>query len=165
MLSSARIENFQELAIVGAHLRGFPLNYQLLNVDAKFGRSAKTARAYRLYELPSSNQLRKPGLKRVLSTEEGASIHVEVWKLSDEALGRLMGFVPPPLAIGSVELEDGSWIKGFVCEAWGFEGARDITSFGGWKNYITSLTPVLTKDENDLSSSAPSPSIQSTRSK
>jgi hypothetical protein len=26
--------------------------------------------------------------------------------------------VPPPLAIGTVKLEDGSSVKGFVCEGW-----------------------------------------------
>ena len=140
-------ESLQDLVIVGAHLRGFPLNYQLLEVNATFHQLTTTVNSYQLFELPSSNKIRKPGLRRVLSVEKGSSIEVEVWKVTDQALGSLMKLIPPPLAIGSVELEDGSWVKGFVCEAWGFEGARNITSFGGWKNYITSSTPPLAPDK------------------
>jgi allophanate hydrolase len=46
--------------------------------------------------------------------------------------------VPAPLAIGTVELDDGTWTKGFVCEPLALEGATDITHFGGWRAYIAS---------------------------
>ena len=40
--------------------------------------------------------------------------------------------VAPPLAIGTVELEDGEAIKGYLCEGFAAARARDITDFGGW---------------------------------
>jgi len=44
--------------------------------------------------------------------------------------------VPPPLAIGTVTLEDGSQVKGFVAEPRALDGAQDITRFGGWRAFI-----------------------------
>jgi MFS family permease len=38
-----------------------------------------------------------------------------------------------PLAIGSVQLDVGEWVKGFVCEPLGVVGATEITQFGGWR--------------------------------
>ena len=47
--------------------------------------------------------------------------------------------VPAPLAIGSVSLEDGTTVKGFVAEPRALAGATDITHLGGWRAYIASL--------------------------
>jgi hypothetical protein len=44
--------------------------------------------------------------------------------------------VPPPLGIGSVQLDTGEWVKGFICEPAALAGAADITAFGGWTNYL-----------------------------
>ena len=38
----------------------------------------------------------------------------------------------------TLELADGRWVKGFICEPYALDGARDITSFGGWRAYIAS---------------------------
>jgi allophanate hydrolase len=43
------------------------------------------------------------------------------------------------LTIGKVELEDGSRVCGFICEAYAVEGARDITSLGGWRRYLETV--------------------------
>jgi allophanate hydrolase len=51
------------LAVVGAHLSGLPLNYQLTSRGACLVGAAFTAPAYRLYELPGDNP-RRPGLVR-----------------------------------------------------------------------------------------------------
>jgi allophanate hydrolase len=40
------------------------------------------------------------------------------------------------MTIGMVELEDGTHVKGFACEPHALEGARDISSFGGWRAYL-----------------------------
>jgi allophanate hydrolase len=40
------------------------------------------------------------------------------------------------LGIGTVFLEDGGQVQGFVCEAIAAEGATDITHHGGWRNYL-----------------------------
>ena len=47
-----------------------------------------------------------------------------------------IGKVPPPLAIGSVTLEDGETVKGFVCEGYAVEEAEDISAYGGWRAYL-----------------------------
>jgi allophanate hydrolase len=44
--------------------------------------------------------------------------------------------VPAPLCIGTVALEGGETVKGFLCEAEGLAGAADITAFGGWRAYL-----------------------------
>ena len=52
------------------------------------------------------------------------------------AFGSFVAEVPPPLAIGTVTLDDGSRVKGFVCESYAVQGAEDISSFGGWRKYL-----------------------------
>ena len=69
-------------------------------------------------------------------TKDGRAIEVEVWQIPTVSLGSFVEGIPPPLAIGSVELEDGSRVKGFLCEAHATDGARDITEFGGWRRYL-----------------------------
>jgi allophanate hydrolase len=118
------------LAVVGAHLRGQPLNHQLTSRRARFVRKTCTAPCYRLYAL-ANTQPPKPGLRRV--TEKlPQGIEIEIWKLDDAGFGSFVAEIPPPLGIGSLELEDGTRVKGFLCEPIGFDGARDITEFGGW---------------------------------
>jgi allophanate hydrolase len=43
--------------------------------------------------------------------------------------------VPPPLGFGVVVLQDGPCL-GFIAEAAGIAGARDITAFGGWRAWL-----------------------------
>ena len=50
--------------------------------------------------------------------------------------GGFVAAIPAPLGIGSVQLADGSVVKGFVCEPFATEGAPDITAFGGWLAYL-----------------------------
>ncbi|HAD85721.1 MAG TPA: allophanate hydrolase, partial [Rhodospirillaceae bacterium] len=66
-----------EIAVVGAHLKGLPLNGELTALGAQYLRSARTRADYRLYELPGSAP-RKPGLLRV-AEGQGHAIEVEVW--------------------------------------------------------------------------------------
>lgn len=124
------------LAVVGGHLSGMALNWQLQKVDAKLKKRTKTSPHYRLYALPNSSPA-KPGIQRVFSNMDGESISVEIWDVPTENFGKFISMVPHPLAIGSLELIDGSWIKGFVCEQIGYTNAQDITKYGGWRNYIS----------------------------
>lgn len=32
-------------------------------------------------------------------------------------------------------MEDGRWVKGFICEGHGVVGARDVSGWGGWRRY------------------------------
>ena len=121
-----------DLAVVGAHLTGQPLNGELVALGARLKTACRTAPCYRLYALAGTVP-EKPGLVRV--AEGGETIEVEVWRLSAAAFGRFTAAVPAPMAIGTVQLDDGSWVKGFVCEPVALAGSPDITRFGGWRAY------------------------------
>ncbi|PHM31268.1 allophanate hydrolase [Xenorhabdus innexi] len=123
------------LAVVGAHLRGMPLNYQLIECNATFIESTQTADCYRLYAL-ANTQPAKPGLVR---DDKGASISLELWDIPLAHFGAFVAEIPSPLGIGSLELADGRWVKGFICEPVALHDATDITGFGGWRNWIISL--------------------------
>jgi allophanate hydrolase len=128
-----------QLAVVGAHLDGQPLNWQLLERGARKVASVGTSPFYRLYALPGTMPP-KPGLIRIGADEgAGCAIAVEVWELPLRRFGEFVADVPAPLAIGSLELADGSWVKGFVCESHVIGGATDISHFGGWRAYLASL--------------------------
>ncbi|GAA6623402.1 hypothetical protein [Scytonema sp. NUACC26] len=125
------------LAVVGAHLTGQPLNYQLQERFATKLKTCNTAATYRLYAL-ANTQPQKPGLVKVLNG--GVSIEVEVWNLSAEGFGTFVAAVPSPLVIGTIELEDGTFVKGFLCEHYAIADAQDISQYGGWRNYLASLS-------------------------
>jgi allophanate hydrolase len=124
--------NRLRIAVVGAHLSGMPLNHQLTDLGGALECTAKTAATYRLYALPGTVPP-KPGLVRDAS---GVEIALEVWSLPSDNVGAFLAGVRAPLAIGSVELEDGSFVHGFLCEAHALAGAKDISSFGGWRAFV-----------------------------
>jgi allophanate hydrolase len=121
------------LCVVGAHMSGMALNGELRSFGARFLEAAQTAPDYRLFALNAA-QPPRPGLLRV-GAGEGASIAVEIWALPAEGFGRFVAAVPAPLSIGTVVLRDGRSVKGFLAESRGVEGARDISSFGGWRAF------------------------------
>ena len=55
------------------------------------------------------------------------------------SIGSFLALIPSPLGLGSVELADGTWVKGFICEPCGIAGAEDISHFGGWRAYIAHI--------------------------
>lgn len=123
-----------ELAVVGAHLSGLPLNRELTERGARYLRTVSTGPDYRLYALPGGPPQR-PGLLRVAAGEGGA-IETEVWALPPAAFGAFVAGIPAPLGIGTLRLSDGTAPKGFLVEAAGIAGAADITGFGGWRGYM-----------------------------
>lgn len=125
------------IAVVGAHLSGMPLNSQLTERGATLMRATTTTPAYRLHALPGTVPP-KPGLRRVAEGDEGAAIALEVWAVPLAQVGSLLALIPPPLGLGSVELADGSWVKGFICEGHALAGAQDVTHHGGWRAYVAS---------------------------
>ena len=126
-----------ELVVVGAHLSGMPLNHELTSRNARFLRAGATTTDYKLYALAGGPPFR-PGLMRV-ARGSGKPIATEVWALSSEALGSFMAGIPGPLGIGTTKLADGTSPKGFIVEAEGIVGAKDVSEFGGWRAYIASL--------------------------
>ncbi|WP_343078147.1 allophanate hydrolase [Pseudomonas sp.] len=126
-----------QVAVVGAHLQGQPLNWQLLENGARLNSLTTTSVDYRLYSLADTAPA-KPGLVRV--REQGAAIEVEVWEMPLSQFGAFVAAIPAPLGIGSLQLADGQWVKGFICEPAGLEGALDITEFKGWRAYRAAQT-------------------------
>jgi len=136
---SARIESGPDeiaLAVVGAHMSGLPLNRELTDLGGRFLYAARTAPLYRLYSLPGGPPFR-PGLVR---DDTGSAIALEVWALPASRFGDFMRGVPRPLGIGTLTLETGQEVKGFICEPAGTRGAEDVTAFGGWRAYLDSLS-------------------------
>jgi allophanate hydrolase len=127
------------IAVVGAHLSGMPLNSQLTERGATLLRATTTSSSYRLHALPGTVPP-KPGLQRVVEGNEGAAIALEVWAVPLAQVGSFLSLIPPPLGLGSVELADGSWVKGFICEGHALAGAQDVTHHGGWRAYVVSRT-------------------------
>ncbi|WP_242147312.1 allophanate hydrolase [Sphingomonas sp. BAUL-RG-20F-R05-02] len=124
-----------KLAVVGAHLEGMPLHWQLTSREARLVATTTTASNYRLYAIANST----PPKPALIHSADGAAIAVEVYELDVAAFGSFVVEVPAPLAIGSVTLADGSVVKGFVAEPRATDGAEDITALGGWRAYIASL--------------------------
>ena len=125
------------MAVVGAHLSGQPLNWQLTQRGGKLIKTSKTSPHYRFYALANTAPP-KPGLVREPAFD-GPGIEVEVWALPANTVGTFVEGVPQPLSIGTLGLEDGSLVKGFLVEPVGTEGGLEITQLGGWRNYLASL--------------------------
>lgn len=121
-----------KLAVVGAHLKDMPLHWQLTSRDARFVGAFKTSPSYKLYAMADS----VPPKPALVHSEDGGSIALEVYELGVAEFGSFVVEVPPPLAIGTVTLSDGSSVKGFVAEPRALAGAEDITSLGGWRAYV-----------------------------
>ncbi|GAB6903311.1 amidase family protein [Kineosporia succinea] len=93
-----------EIAVVGEHTRGGAAEHELTRLGARFVREARTSPEYVLHR---AGLVRRPG---------GASIATEIWALPSAALSPLLGCVPAPLSLGTVRLDDGTTVTGFVCE-------------------------------------------------
>ncbi|MCA3175962.1 MAG: allophanate hydrolase, partial [Burkholderiales bacterium] len=122
------------VAVVGAHLSGMPLNWQLRQYGARLLQTTTTTEAYRLFAL-ANTQPPKPGLIRV-APGEGGRIALEIWELPVEHYGEFVALIPSPLGIGQIDTADGKQVQGFLCESQALDGAQDITYFGGWKNFL-----------------------------
>lgn len=121
-----------DILVVGAHLRGQPLNHQLVSAGGTFRAEVRTAPEYRLHALATVPP--KPGLRRVGA--DGVRIAGEVWRLPAAGFATFVAGLPQPMAIGRVALDDGTTVAGFQCEALALEGAQDISRFGGWRDYL-----------------------------
>lgn len=124
--------NLIRVAVCGAHMSGLPLNHQLTERGARLESRSRTAANYRLFALTDFKPPR-PGLIR---DDGGAAIEVEVWEVPASAFGGFVDAIPAPLGIGTLTLENGRQVKGFLCEAHATRGAREITSLGSWRQFI-----------------------------
>lgn len=124
------------IVVCGAHLEGLPLNDQLTKRGARLVEKTTSAPNYRLYALPGEG-IRRPAMARV--RDGGAAIAVEVWELPSMELGSFLRDIPAPLGLGKVELADGTFETGFICEQHGLHDALDITHAGGWRAWLAAL--------------------------
>lgn len=136
-LPPAKIENGEiPIAVLGAHLSGMALNHELTSLGGRLIEAVHTRADYKLYALKGEGPAR-PGMLRV-PAGTGTAIEAEIWAMTPENFGRFVAAVPAPLSIGTVHLENGNSAKGFLAEAEAIKGAEDISSFGGWRNYVAS---------------------------
>jgi allophanate hydrolase len=126
------------MAVVGAHLTGQPLNWQMTQRNARLIRTTRTHGDYRLYAVPNTTPP-KPGLVYEPGFG-GDGIEIEVWAMPEDTVGSFLNAIPPPLSLGTLRLADGSTVKGFLCEPSGIVGAKEITHLGGWRKYVQGLT-------------------------
>jgi allophanate hydrolase len=119
------------MAVVGAHLSDQSMNHELVALGARLRRATRTAAEYRLYALPDG---KRPGLVR--RPGAGGAIEVEVWDMPRAAIGGFLAGIAAPLGLGTLQLEDGSEVAGFLCEAHAVKDARDISEFGGWRAWL-----------------------------
>ncbi len=126
-----------EVAVVGAHLTGQPLNWQLTERNARLVRSHRTAPGYSFYALANTTPA-KPGL--VYDGKGLGHIEVEIWEMDNAAFGSFVALIPAPLGIGTVKLADGTHVKCFLCEQHAVHDAENITRHGGWRAWLGSRT-------------------------
>ena len=117
------------LAVCGLHMRGFPLEKQMLEHGARFWQTAQTAPCYELVKLPTKPA--KPGLLR--QAEGGGAVELELWQMPVQSLGAFATLIPAPLGLGRVALADGREVTGFICEGYAAAGAENVTAYGGWR--------------------------------
>jgi hypothetical protein len=119
------------LAVNGGLMRGFKDNQNLLNVNATFIREAQTESNYRLFSIDDIH----PAMMRVKG--EGKAIAVEIWAVPLAGIGIVLTQEPPGLCIGKVLLADGEEVLGVLGESICCERGKEITQYGGWRNYIS----------------------------
>jgi gamma-glutamylaminecyclotransferase len=117
------------LFVNGTLMRGLQLN---ANLDgATFLGEFLTAPKYRIHSIDDVH----PGMYEV--ADGGIAVPGELYDLPDDVWARVESGEPPHLYRGPVELEDGRIVPGILFPRGVIESAghRDITEFGGWREY------------------------------
>ncbi|HHH76622.1 MAG TPA: glutamyl-tRNA amidotransferase [Phycisphaerae bacterium] len=116
------------LAVNGTLMRGLKLNNNLLEVGAVFVREEHTAPCYRMWSIDDNY----PAMQR---DDHGSSLSLELWSLETDGLMSILIKEPPGLALGKISLADGSTEFGVLGEASICQNQKEITSYGGWREY------------------------------
>ena len=125
-----------DIAVIGLHLQGEPLHYQLTDRNATFVEASKTSPHYQLFAVDGEPS--KPAMIRS-SDNNGQAIELEIYAMPQDSWGSFIAGIKRPLGIGLIELADGRWVHGFLADAAGLTEATDITAFGGWRPYTHSV--------------------------
>jgi allophanate hydrolase len=125
------------LVVAGAHLRGEAREHEVTECGGVFVATTRTAPCYRLH-LVSADPPR-PGLVR--TDASGAAIEVDVWGLPPDGWTRFVARGVDGLAVGRIELADGTVRPGFVAAATDAPGP-DLTRYGGWRSWRAAGAPL-----------------------
>ena len=120
------------LAVNGTLMRGLELENNLKEVGASFIKESQTEKAYRLFSIDD----RYPAM---IKDPNGASIDVEVYELTLEAMQMVLAKEPEGLTIEKIKLIDCQEVYGVVGQSFIIKNRKEITSYGGWRNYIKEL--------------------------
>lgn len=123
----------KDVFVVGEHMRGLSLNRELEKLGARYEGEARTDRHYSLVKLDTNPV--KPTLIRHETTSDNG-IDGELWRLPDSGVVSLLTALPRPMALGPVTLSDGRTVIGFGIDASVTENSQDISSYGGWREYL-----------------------------
>ena len=126
---------YMDIAVAGLHLTGQPLNDQLTVLGGALVKSCRTAPRYKMYLIEDAKG-KKPGLLCMPQDKPGQSYDVEVWRLPIDNVGKFLSFIPAPLGLGTLSLDDETTVKGFICEYRVAEEGKDISGFSGWKDFM-----------------------------
>ena len=117
------------LAVNGTLMRGLELAGNLRKVHASFKKKSQTEKAYRLYSINDQ-------YPAMIKSEDGESIAVEVYQISEEGMKEVLSKEPDGLTIDKIKLIDGQEVYGVIGLPSIIEGQKDITSYKGWRKYI-----------------------------
>ena len=118
------------LAVNGTLMRGLELENNLKEVGAVFLKESQTESAYRLYSINDK-------YPAMVKDDKGAAIAVELYEISLEGLKQVLSKEPPGLTIKEIALIDGELVQGVVGLPDIIKGQKEITSYGGWRNYLS----------------------------
>lgn len=117
------------LAVNGTLMRGLELENNLKEVNARFLKESRTEKSYRLFSIDDK-------YPAMIKGDGGTEVAVELYELDESALAIILSKEPPGLTIEKIKLIDGEEVYGVVGLPFIIENQKEITSFGGWRNYI-----------------------------
>lgn len=117
-----------ELFVNGTLMRGEALHQNLH--ACQFVRAAHTAPHYRLFLLGDGSY---PGMMR--ASHGGAAIAGELYTVPDTEVQAIFAREPPHLYLGDVELDNGEWVPGVLCDPAIAPQHPEITAYGGWQRW------------------------------
>jgi len=119
------------LAVNGTLMRGLELENNLKAVNAVFLKESQTEKSYRLYTIDDK-------YPAMVKDKQGAAIDVELYEISEEGMQEVLSKEPEGLTIKEITLIDGSQVQGVVGLPFIIRNRKEITLYGGWRNYLAS---------------------------
>ncbi len=117
------------LAVNGTLMRGLELENNLKVVNAIFIKESQTEKAYRLFSIDDK-------YPAMVKDEQGSAIDVELYEISEQGMQEVLSKEPEGLTIKEITLIDGSKVQGVVGLPFIIENRKEITKYGGWRNYL-----------------------------